>query len=618
MGVATVIGFLLERWQQVRVYRLFAQIDGNPADYEWAAQLSQFGVDDWQLEDLDENVAVWGELNKRGAHWHLTLEVEGDDLRDESENVRTLAFEADSLKQLIGVLPEATTAIASLIGADEVRAVAPVYSTVTADDDKLVTLLQRLFHWELDLLLHLWGKPRSDETVIADADMLIQASQACGDEFAAWAMSSAISRAILPVFDPVREVLVPTIEEVAASFPNSISPAILLASALFRSGHADTAYKLLESSLEIHPNSTESWLSLAELYWQGGHVNEAMDTFQRAIEEDCASSTLFTRYGDMLIALDAQGWLGEEFILVDPSQTLTNLMAWEAIEAYEAALEIDPSSANALYRQVMLLADMDEERLWPRFTRLVEVDKTGERVRNAIDSLYHIEDMTPALQALQASIEREKDRHDLYLNLAAAYLVAEKGKLARLALEKARSLTTDEDALTEIERLMLAAEDTGFEARLGEITDLVNAGSSPSIRDVDFLEATLEKAPKFGEVYLLLAKAYQLWGEPDAVLETLLDAQKKLPDDPDIVEMLARTLWAAGEPKLAFDYLNRGLASNPQHVPLLALTGRYLFENGQDEAARAFLARAEMIAPRHPALNEVRVYIARIRAEGGN
>src|SRR5262245_60299632 len=54
MGIATILGFLLERWQQIRVYRLFAQFDVDPGNFEWTVQLSQFGVDDWQLEDLDE------------------------------------------------------------------------------------------------------------------------------------------------------------------------------------------------------------------------------------------------------------------------------------------------------------------------------------------------------------------------------------------------------------------------------------------------------------------------------------------------------------------------------------------------------------------------------------
>jgi tetratricopeptide (TPR) repeat protein len=613
MGIATVLGFLLERRQQIRVYRLFAQLEGGAESYEWAIGLSQFGVDDWQLEDLDENVAVWGTLLKNATGWQLILEVESDDFLEDSEEAKSLTYEAESLRQLVAILPKLAAEIASLVGADEERAAAPVYSSVTADDENLNRLLQYLFHWELELLFQMWGRRRPDEEVIAATDELLQIGRTCGDEFAAWAVSCAIARSILPLFEPIHELLAPTIQEVASSIPNGVFPPILFANALFRSGHAKMAYDLLESSLETYPESAESWLALAELYWQGGYINEALDTFQRAIEQDCANGTLFARYGDVLIALDAQGWGGEEFILVSPQQTSANLMAWEAVEAYEAALEIDPSNIHALYQQVILLADLDEARLWPQFARLIEADKTGERVRSAIDSLYHLDDISPATRALQKAIEGGKDRHDLYINLAAAYLVAENEMPARAALEKAGSLTQDEDALRETERLLLAAEDTAFEAHLGEITDLVNAGSSPSIRDVDFLEATLEKAPRFGEVYLLLAKAYQLWGEPDAVLETLLDAQKKLPDDPDVLEMLARELWAAGEQKLAFDSLNKGLAKSPQHVPLLSLTGRYLFENGQEEAARAFLARAEIIAPRHPALNEARVHIARLR-----
>lgn len=221
--------------------------------------------------------------------------------------------------------------------------------------------------------------------------------------------------------------------------------------------------------------------------------------------------------------------------------------------------------------------------------------------------------MTPFIRMLQAAIGRGENRHDLYINLAAAYLVADDRKQARIALEKARALTTSESVQAETDRLMLAAEDANFEAHLGEITDLISAGRNLSIKDVDFLEATLESAPRFGEVYVLLAKAYQVWGEPEAVLETLLDGQKNLPDDPDVLEMLARTLWATGEHKLAFDSLNKGLAKNPHHIPLLSLTGRYLFENGQEDAARAFLARAETIAPHHPALNDTRAYIARMR-----
>jgi tetratricopeptide (TPR) repeat protein len=615
MGIAAVLGLLLEHWQEVRVYRLFAKLEGEPDNYNWTVQQSQFKVDDWQLEGLDENVAVWGTLTQdAAARWHLMLEVESDVFVESSDETKSLAYEAESVGHLVELLPRAAADIAYLLGADEDRLAVPVYTSVVVDDDKVNKLLGYLFRWELDLLFHTWGKRRSDEAVVDAADRLLLTGQACGDEFSAWAVPGAISRAMLPLFDPIRELLVPTVQEVVSTFPSSAKPAMLLATALFRSGYAEQAYDLLESSLETHPASADVWLALAELYWRGLHVNQAVDTFQRAIERDCTSAALFARYGDVMMALDSQGWHADEFILIDPGQITADFMAWEAIEAYEAALEMVPSNVDALFRQVILLADKDAERLWPKFARLVEVDRVGDKVRSAIDSLYHVDDISPAIRALQAAIGRDDNRYDLYINLAAAYLAAEKRAPARIALESARPLTTSESVQAEIDRLMLAAEDANFEERLGEITDLVSAGKHLSIRDVEFLEATLEKAPRFGDLYLLLARAYQVWGEPDASLETLLDAQKILPDDPDILAMLARILWASGEQKLAFDSLNQGLAKNPHHVPLLSLTGRYLFENGQEDAARAFLVRAEAIAPRHPALNETRSYIARMRS----
>jgi tetratricopeptide (TPR) repeat protein len=612
MGLASVLAYLLERWQDVRLYRLIARVEGEPANYLWSLEQSQFRVDDWQLEGLDENIGVWGVLNKHDTRWKLTLEIESD-LFEETEEVKTVTVEAEGLGQLIEALPGVASSVAEIIEAGEVQVIAPpVYTSVTGADEKLNNLLVQLFQWELNLLLHVWGKQQTDDKALKDADELLNTGVEVGDEFAAWAVSSAIARAMQPLFDPMPDLLAPIAKEVAASFPDSVFSAILLATALFRVNQVEAAYAMLEERAEAHPNSTEAWLALAELYRQGGYINEAVDTFQRAIEADAVSTVLYTRYGDLMVALDSQGWSVEEFILLNPQRRAADLMAWEAIEAYRAALELDPSNINALYRQTMLLADRQHESLWPVFRKLVEVDKTGDRVRSVIDSLYHIDDITPALQALEGSVQREPDRSDLYINLAAAYLVAEKGKLAEAALEKARSLTDGEDVHAEIDRLLLSARDPDFETRLGEITDLVSAGSSLSIQDVDFLEATLEEAPQFSEAYLLLAKAYEVWGDTDAALETLLDGQKHLPDDPDILERLARLLWEQGERKLAFDYLNRGLATNPQHVPLLAVTARYLFENEQEDAARAFLVRAEAIAPHHPALNETRIYIAKM------
>jgi len=614
MGIATVLALLIEHWQEVRVYRLFVRIEGDSTDYSWSIDRSQFGVDDWSLEGLDENIAIWGLLDRGDDQWNLTLQIESD-LAEDSEGVSILEYKADTIGKLLAALPGAAGDIADLIEAGDPKGVIPIYQPISENEEELRKFLAQLFQWELRLLLHLWGWSWDEAAMIGEVDDLVQRGQMLGGEFAAWSVSSAIARAILPMFEPIHGRLVPVVGEVIAAFADSTAPTVILATALFRLRQTEMAFQLLEQALETQTPRVELWLGVAELYRQGGYHTEVIDSYQRAIENDATNAELYTRYGEVLLALDSQGWGIETFILVDSGQRTTDLMALEAIEAFEAALELDPTDINALYRQVIQLTDVENGRLWPAFQRLVDVDDSGEQVRSVIDSLYHLDDISPAIQILEDSVYKNPERFDLFLNLGAAYLVAEKEKQAQAVLEKARQLTDDADVHAEIDRLLLAAGDRNFEGRLGEITDLVGAGSSPSIRDVDFLEATLEKAPKFGEAYLLLAKAYQIWKEPDAVLETLLDGQRNLPDDPDILVMLAQVLWESDEQELALDYVNRGLGVNPQHVPLLSLTGRYLFENGQEDAARIFLARAEAISPRHPALNAVRTHIARVRGQ---
>jgi tetratricopeptide (TPR) repeat protein len=147
---------------------------------------------------------------------------------------------------------------------------------------------------------------------------------------------------------------------------------------------------------------------------------------------------------------------------------------------------------------------------------------------------------------------------------------------------------------------------------MGEITDAVNSGKPLDDESVDFLEAVIEEAPGYAEAYILLSRAYLALDDSGAALETLLDGQRELPDDPDICELLVRVLRDADEDELALENLDIGLTRNPNHVPLLSLAGIYLFEDGQEDDAKNYLARAEAIAPRHPMLLQARALIARM------
>jgi tetratricopeptide (TPR) repeat protein len=297
-------------------------------------------------------------------------------------------------------------------------------------------------------------------------------------------------------------------------------------------------------------------------------------------------------------------------VLIDPEKILSYPLKREAVEAYRTALDMNPSHIPALSQLLMHLADLKDERFWEDFRRFVELDKQGEQLRNVVDTFYNFEAIDEGIAILQDAVRSRPDQVELRLSLASAYLLDDRSEEAGSELDKAKSLTHNPQLLIDIDRLFLAADDPEFDARLGDITERVDAGSELDSDDVEYLETAIEKAPLFAAGYSLLANAYLAWGETSDALDVLLDGQKQLPDDPEIAVLLARVLWNEGESQLALDCLNKALAKNPQHVPLLALTGQFLFEDGQEDGARVFLARAETINPRHPMLMEVRVYIA--------
>lgn len=623
MGIAALLGYLLERWPNIRVYRLFARLEGEPQTYQWTVNQSQFSVDDWELDGLDENVAIWGAMSKTDAGWKLTLEVEND-LADEGDDLRTFSHEAGQPGELIAWLPQAADQIADYLDAGDVYH--PAYSTVPelieADIERL---LADLFHWELNLFLSLWGREWPSEQINSDLDRLFNHGAALKD-VGAWAVVNAFGRALSPVFDPVGEALVPRVPDIYERYKQYEFAAAFIAFPLHQFDYRDEAYGLLEENINQHPESVSAYLRLADLYGRGGELAAVVDVYQRAIESDVVSAELFRRYAELLLLLDTnniaygvgarQHTLAgrsfvEGFVLIDPEEVESDWLRWEAVEAYREALDLEPDDLETHQHLAIQLAELGDEEVWDALAELVKRDTAGERARGVVDALYGIEDVSPAVDIFRDAARKNPDQVMLKFNLAAVYLMNDEPDAARAELEAAAAMTDNPQWRSEIDRLMLSVDDPGFEARFGEISDLVGAGAQLNAADVEFLENALEDAPNFAECYTLLASAYVAWNEHDDALEVLLDGQRRFPDNPDILTLLGRVLWNGGEKELAFDYLNKGLAQNPNHVPLLVTTAQYLFDNDQDETARTLLLRAEALDPRHPMLNTVRAYIAR-------
>ncbi len=629
MGIGTVLGFLLEAWPAIRVYRLFAQLDGEPNGYDWNIQESQFGVDDWELEGLDENVAIWGNLDYENGLYMLTLEIENDLVDDD---VKILKLEADTVAGLLTKLVPAAEEIANYLDAGEANLLSIPYHPDSVDSDDLYELLKQAFRWELHLFLYLWGKAWSNENIESDLKLLVECGEKVKPDLGAWLVAKSVARGLSARFAPLNEFLLKVLSVAADPIKDVPVAAVILGPAVFAADDSIQAYDLLETGVEMHPESVSNWLTLAELFRQINELSSSIDAYQRAIEAGAVSATLYMRYAELMNFLHANNLvlsLGakrnsasglsfeERLVLVEAEEGNDHLLLDEAAEAYRAALELDPDNVEALYHLTSYLVDTDDEsNLWPHFALLVKNDAQGEHIRNAVDILYNVDDISRGIKILEAAVANAPERADLRISLAAAYLIDEDGDAARSELEKARPLVLDDtQTQAEIDRLLLAADDPDFEAHIGEITDMVNAGNELSAEDVEFLEQILDDTPSFSEGYVLLASAYLAWDEADDALEVLLDGQKQAPNDPEITMKLARVLWDAEAEDLAFDCLNKGLLQNPGHVGMLALTGQYLFEDGQDDAAKEFLARAEALNPADPVLRAARTHIARAMSD---
>ncbi|HRF95325.1 MAG TPA: hypothetical protein PLZ51_09020, partial [Aggregatilineales bacterium] len=125
----TLLSYLLERWAEVRVYRLFFQTDSDPKAYEWAIADSQHGVDEWVFDTLDENAVLSATLTQEGGQWRWTLLLEND-LAEEADGEKTWVYEADTLAGLVGQLEKVAEDIISQFDVEEIHPI-PVPTTTS-------------------------------------------------------------------------------------------------------------------------------------------------------------------------------------------------------------------------------------------------------------------------------------------------------------------------------------------------------------------------------------------------------------------------------------------------------------------------------------------------------
>ncbi len=612
VGLMTTFAYLLDSLNDVRAYMLFLREDKAQPSFSWSD--AQFGIEDWQPEQLNENIGIAAKLSQDSAGWTWEIEVENDLVaEDHADSEFKLTYQMPDLATLFNQLTDIATTFLKRLGLENVRF--DTFSPTHSSDGAIISVMKPLADWQINLTRGLIGLDRLDESIEYDIHEIAQAGNFLQDSFSAWIASTAIAHALLPgygYYNALRDELATAIQTLN-DFPFAV---VYIGSALFLLGEANASYEMLEGAVNDHPQSVIAWLTLADFYRRGAKLTEMIDTFQRAIEVDAVDATLYRNYGTVLELLN-DGNLLPEVILIDPQDYDEMLHIWEAIAAYDEALKLQPKSLTVLQRRTMLLLDVsddDEQRFLNSFQALVKQDTSGEFVRGVVDQIGILDDFDNVLDILEETLEANPNRFDLRINLAVTYLASEDYDMAIEELEQAQAITDDPLIQMDITRLLLSANNPDFEGRMAEIEAQVNGGATIGTADIRFLEDIIHQAPTLIEAYILLGKAFFEREEPAEALEILMDGYAEHPEDSELLLQIGRVLWQTGNEAEAMNYLNQGIEANPNYVPLLALIGQYLFENRQEEAARACLARAEVISPRDPALAKARKNIADIIA----
>ncbi len=622
MGLWATLAYLLERWRDIEVYRLFMTFKDDQDELPtWDISQMQFEVEDWDVESLDENIGIWGEYTATGSGLELAVYIENDLLTGQDNETQRIALSASSLGEMVSNLPDLAEQIATRFGASLLDDTLPLYTLENEiSDDESNDLFAQVLQWERHLLGHLWDIDWDDVEIETAYNALLDVAQVGQgkSDYGAWLAAQAVAQAMRPGYSVIGDLLVEHLRRFQDAFMDAPNAIPLVAEAVFKMGQAQQAYSLLEAHTSSYPQNPQSWLKLGDLYARGGRAQEAIDRFQTAIENEAVDQYLYRSYGNLLVLVEQyQDVFVEEFVLIEPDDyDPTDLVLQEAVAAYEESLRLDAGNVRVWYAKLEQLAALGEEsEFWEGFARLLPLDRTGEYTREVIESLYDFQDIETGIAELEKERDKHPERVDIYINLALLHLAAEDGAVAREVLETARGMTTQSTVLADIESLLLRADDPEFEYRFGEMATIVAAGNSLNASDVEYLEEAAENAPHFVDIHLTLAQAYHAWDDKDAALEVLLDTQQKLPDHPEVLRMLTQILWDSGEREVAFQYLNRGLQSFPFDVPLLVQAGRLLFINEQFTESRRYLALAEEIQPRNPNLREVQTYIARQLAD---
>ena len=363
-------------------------------------------------------------------------------------------------------------------------------------------------------------------------------------------------------------------------------------------GDVPAAEASFKRALAINPKSTNVRLALANLYWASGRRKEAEDALKEglALEPNnvVANQALAVLYLGSGRVPEAEAPL-KLVAQHSPTPAGKLSLADYYIEVRRMA------DGKAIYQEVGTGEGQYSATAKLRLAALglSEGDRAG--AHKLIDEILaknpgHVEALVAKAQLqfsegkIQEALTTARLATQSDVNSALAHFV-----LAQIL----RSQYQNDEAEAAYKDAVRAG--AGFAPANVELSRLALL-SGANAEAVTYAQAAIDRAPGYGEAYLLLARAQTGAGNPKAAEAPVRLLVANFPDDPQVQAELGRLLLAKSDMKGAEAAFSRALAKEPLNLP--ALEGMLVLEirTGRQAAARKRLDAAIASAPQNAEL----------------
>lgn len=590
-GLLLSIGYLLSLAAKTKFYPMILRITETNQ-----VSADPFTPNEWVLDNLDDDTAIWGELTQVEGQWNLKVFVEDDVSEGE---LWVLEKKSSDWGGLLDLVPVIASEIADKLGLEFPLAL-PKATPVVGNEVEVACAA--LFTFTRDVFMELL---REDAGNFPSTLSLIQNINTLRAEIFTSVGVTALAYGIQlgEKFGLVgTEEGYSQLHERLTEWQGGVAfwGLSALESGIASSSILRWSLEQLEAVVGENQTNIRAWLVLALFYSRMERPDLSVDVCQRALESDIQDSAIYFHYVDVLSEVLENGLRVERLILTDSAVSDVALHQERLLSLERGVSGATKPNTTRIAQWVVELAKQAQfDETAQIFQRLAELDEEGHEVDSVIQQLAYLDNTEWMIEPLKQVAQ--KGKFTPLLNLARALFLNGDSDECNEVVERVLAVATKPHQRSDAQMLRLELELPSVQADLADIVGRVQrANGEVYERDLEFLEYLVENAPDYAEGYLVLAAAYRRLDEPNTALEVLLDAEKVTQGTPEIYLALAELFEQEDELSLAIENIRKGIDLAPMSVPLLAQAALLAYLSGDEVGSQVFLRQAHAITPYHP------------------